>query len=480
MMEFEITNRPRYFFKELTKIPHGSKNEKGVSDFIADFAKKHGLKYKQDEMFNIIVYKDASAGYENSAPLILQAHTDMVNEKNKDCDHDFTKDPLKLYVDDEGWLHADGTTLGADDGAGVAYMLAILEDDTLAHPPLECVFTVQEEIGLIGSMYIKAEDIKGRRMISLDGGGETRTNISSAGGCEVDVAKKLTMEDNDDPTYMIAVRGLTGGHSGGEIHKEKGNANQLAARLVREAMLQGADIHVVRYEGGMKDNAIPREADIVFTSTTDPETLKKYFDSTSKDIKGELEFSDGGFYTVFEEAEKAAKRADQKTTEELIDFAYLMPNGFQHRSVVIENLTITSLNLGVVSTDGDEVKYVISVRSALESGIDNLVRILSVLAGRLRFEFATSARYPGWAYQEKSAMRDIYAKVVKEIYGQELVTSAGHGGNECGVFNGLVGGMDIISLGAVSSGCHTPNEKLNLASYDRTYKLLCTVISEAK
>lgn len=479
-MEFELTNRPRFFFNELTKIPHGSKNEKGVSDFIADFAKKKGLKYKQDDMYNIIVYKDASAGYENAAPLILQAHTDMVDEKNKDCDHDFSKDPLKLYVDDEGWLHADGTTLGADDGVGVAYMLAILEDDTLAHPPLECVFTVQEEIGLIGSMHIKAEDLRARRMISLDGGGETRTSVSSAGGCEVNALKTLTMVDNSDPTYMIAVRGLSGGHSGGEIHKEKGNANQLVARIVKEAMLKGVDIRVVSYEGGMKDNAIPRESDIVFASSTDPETIRKCFDSTAKDIKTELEFSDGGFYTVFEETDKAAKCADSKSTGELIDYAYLMPNGFQHRSVVIENLTITSLNLGVVTTMGDKVNYLISVRSALESGVDNLVRILSVLGERLGFECADSARYPSWAFREKSAMRDIYAKVVKEIYGQELVTSAGHGGTECGVFNGLVGGMDIISLGAKSSGCHTPDEKLDLASFDRTYKLLCTVVSEAK
>lgn len=479
-MEFEITNRPRFFFKETTRIPHGSLNEKALSDYVVELAKKLGYQYKQDEMYNVIVYKPASAGYEDFKPLVIQAHLDMVCEKNKDCDLDFEKDPLRLYVDDEGWLKAKGTTLGADDCHGVAYMLAILEDKTLNHPALECIFTVQEEIGLIGSMYIKAEDVKGRRMISLDGGGETVTSVSSAGGCQVNLVKKLMMEENGDPTYKLGVRGLSGGHSGGEIHKEKGNANQLAARIIKEAMLQGVDVQIVSYDGGLKDNAIPREADIVFTSKTDFKAIQSSVEKSIEDIKIELEFSDAGFNAILEKLEPAVKKADHKSSEELIDYAYLMPNGFQHRSMAIEGLTLTSLNLGVVTTDDEEVKITVSVRSAIESGIDNLIRILKTLAGRLGFDVTTSARYPGWNFKEESSMREIYKKCVKEIYGEELKTVAGHGGCECGVFNNLVGGMDIISMGPKASGCHTPDEKLNLESFDRTYKLLCKVISEAK
>lgn len=479
-MEFEITNRPRFFFKETTKIPHGSRNEKAISDYVVEFAKSHNLKYVQDEVFNVIVYKDASEGYEAYEPLVLQAHLDMVCEKNKDCDLDFEKDPLELYVDDSGWLHAKGTTLGADDCVGVAYMLAILEDDSLKHPALECVFTTMEEIGLIGSTYIKPEDIHAHRMISLDGGGETSTMLSSAGGCQVNLTKKLNLVDNSDPTYMIGVRGLAGGHSGGEIHKEKGNSNQLAMRIIKEAMLNGLDINIVSYEGGLKDNAIPRETDVVFTCSSDFEALEASIAKSVDDIKVELEFSDNGFNLVFEKVDTAAKKADKTTSEQLVNYIYLMPNGFQHRSMAIEGLTLTSLNLGVVSTKDDTVSIIISIRSAIESGIENLVRILNTFADLLDFDFSTSARYPGWNFREQSDMRDIYAKCVKEIYGKELVTMAGHGGCECGVFNSLVNGMDIISLGPVAYGCHTPDEKLNLESFDRTYKLLCKVVSETK
>lgn len=478
-MEFEITNRPRFFFAECARIPHGSKNEKELSDYIVAFAKEHGLKYKQDDMYNVIVYKEGSKGYENAGSLILQAHIDMVCEKNKDCDHDFEKDPLKLYVEDN-ILRAKGTTLGADDCTGVAYMLAILEDDTLAHPPLECIFTVQEEIGLLGAMNLKAEDIYAHRMISLDGGGETTTMLSSAGGCQCNLTKKLAMEKNSAPTYAIHITGLSGGHSGGEIHKEKGNANQLAIRVVKEAILKGANIQIVSYDGGLKDNAIPREADIVFASDTPKEQLQTYFEISAKEIATELEFSDAGFTLKFEEVAVAPYKAVQKDSDDLIDYAYLMPNGFQHRSMAIEGLTLTSLNLGVVTTKNDQVEFIISVRSAIESGIDNLVNILSVLAQRLDFDMQTSARYPGWNYNEVSSMREIYKDAVKKLYDQELEMVAGHGGCECGVFCSLVPDMDIISLGPVSAHVHTPDEQLDLESFDRTYQLLCTVVSAVR
>ena len=476
-MEFDLNKRHCFYFYETTKIPHGSRNEKALSDYVVEFAKAHGLRYKQDHVYNVIIYKDASKGYEDAEPLILQAHLDMVCEKNKDSDHDFEKDPLKLIVKD-GILKADGTTLGADDCTGVAYMLAILEDDTLPHPPLECIFTTMEEIGLLGSMELKAEDLHAHRMISLDGGGEDCTMLTSAGGCRVDLTKELKWEENQDACYKIAVRGLAGGHSGGEIHKEKGNANTLMARIMKELQIGGVDVQLVSISGGLKENAIPRECDVMIASSSERKAVREALLKSAKAIKTELEFSDEHFYVEFFDAPVSSKKMSKACSDAIIDYIYLMPNGFQHRSMAIEGLTLTSLNLGVVESDEHQILLRTSLRSALESGIEHLVRVLSTLAKHFDFTMSTSARYPGWNYSVNSPMRDTFAKVVKEIYGTELRLIAAHGGCECGVFKGLVPDMDIISVGPNSAYIHTPDEQLDLASFDRAYHLLCSIIAE--
>ncbi len=474
-MDFDLNKRYCFYFNECCKIPHGSKNEKALSDYIVNFAKEHGLSYVQDELYNVIVYKKASAGYEEADPLILQAHIDMVCEKNKDSDHDFMCDPLALYVED-GLLKAKGTTLGADDCAGAAYMLAILEDDNLEHPALECAFTTQEEIGLYGAKVLKGEYFKGHRMISLDGGGEVTTLVSSAGGCNFDINKKLTMVDNDLPAYNLAIRGLSGGHSGGEIHKEKGNANVLAVRFLVEAQNRGIDITLVSINGGLKDNAIPRECDIVFTSQSAAAEIKDSFAKTGKDIAIELEHSDKGFRYELSEV-KADKRMETKLSDNILNFIYLMPNGFQHRSMAIEGLTLTSLNLGVIATLKQQLEMHISIRSAIDSGIDHLVGILSKLCHLFELDYDLSARYPGWNYSEVSPLRDTYAKVLKELFDIDLICQAAHGGNECGIFKAMIPDIDIVSLGPVAAYIHTPDEQLDLASFDRTYAILTGIVS---
>lgn len=475
-MEFDLTKRHCFYFHETTKIPHGSKNEKALSDYIVEFAKKHHLKYKQDHVWNVIVYKDATEGYENAAPLILQAHLDMVCEKNKDSNHDFEKEPLKLIVKD-GILKADGTTLGADDCTGVAYMLAILEDDQLPHPALECIFTTMEEIGLFGAMELNPDDIHGHRMISLDGGGETSTMLTSAGGCRVDLIKKIEWEVNTASCYRVAVRGLLGGHSGGEIHKEKGNANVLAVRALKELQISGIDLQLVEIKGGLKENAIPRECDVVFASNEPQAVIAERLKAVEKDIKAELEFSDAGIKFEFEATNCSNKKMSSVCSDDVIDFIYFMPNGFQHRSMAVEGLTLTSLNLGVVETNAETIVLTTSIRSALESGIEHLVRLLTSLSKRLGFDVNVNARYPGWNYSKVSPMRDIFSQIVQDLYKTELKLIAAHGGCECGVFKGLVPDMDIISVGPKAAHVHTPDEQLDLASFDRTYHLLCSIVS---
>ncbi len=476
-MEFDLKKRHCYWFNELCKIPHGSRNEKQISDYIVAFAKERGLAYKQDEAFNVIIDKEASPGYENSVTLVLQAHMDMVCEKNNDCDHDFLKDGLDLYVED-GLLKARGTTLGADDGHGVAYMLAILEDDDLPHPKLSCIFTTMEEIGLLGASALSPEDVHGHRMISLDGGGECHTLLSSAGGGTAIVTRKIGFTENSDPCLKMEVKGLLGGHSGGDIHLEKGNANKLAVRILKEAQLTGFDLQLVSFNGGMKDNAIPREAVAVFAYAGDKDRLCRFIKDKEKEIWKELEFSDAGFKVEVSETE-SPRKVLQKDSQNVIDMLYLFPNGFKNRSMVIEGLTTVSLNLGVVKTGEDSIEIDALVRAALDSNTDDLLNQISVLSGLMGWDYRVEGKYPGWSYSEVSPMRDIFRKVCEDN-GKELVVSAAHGGCECGVFKGLDPAIDIISFGPITRYIHTPDEEMDLESFDRSYRFLCDIVKACK
>lgn len=478
-MEFDLSKKHCFYFNETTKIPHGSRNEKALSDYIVNFAREHGYQYRQDELFNVLVDKPASPGYENCAPVILQAHIDMVNEKNKDSDHDFERDPLELYVDEEGWLHAKGTTLGADDGSGAAYMLAILDDQTLKHPPLQCIFTVMEEIGLIGASNLKAEDFHGRKLINLDSGGEVETTVSSAGGARVQIVRSLQKEVNDLPAYAFEIRGLLGGHSGGLIHLERGNSNILAARILKEMRLNGIDLSLVRFSGGLKYNAIPREADVTFVSSFPFEEIEASLHKTEAAIKEELEFSDPGFRAKLTKADPEAYRITEKISADIIDYMYLMPNGLMHRSLKLDGLTSASLNAGVVITVDDQLIIEDLIRSAISSHTDTLISKLELLASVFGFEVKVGERYSGWNYSEKSELREVLRKVLAER-GKELVERATHGGLETGVFKGLVPDMDIITYGPIAEGEHTPDEKLDLTSFDRSYEILTEVLANCR
>jgi dipeptidase D len=474
MEGFDLSRPQNFWFNEICKIPHPSRHEKALSDFIVSFAKERGLAYKQDEVFNVIVEKGPSKGYEDAAPLILQAHIDMVPAKVDGSSHDFEKDPLKLYVDEEGWLHAKDTTLGADDGHGVAYMLAILDDDELPHPPLQCFFTTMEEIGLLGSMEIKPEDVKADRMINLDGGGETSTGISAAGGCTVFIHKDITWKESAKPTYRLDIGGLSGGHSGGSIHMEKGNAIVIAARIIEESIAKGMDFELVSFSGGEKDNAIPRLSSIIFNSATTCEDIVKFVEESYKNIRTELEFSDGNLTAEVNPVETSGRFIEGG--KQIIDYTYLMPNGFQHKSMVIEGLTVTSLNLGVVTTSEEKVSLDILIRSAMNHASEDLKDRLHVLADLIGVRFELNGRYSGWNYEPVSAMRELLRKTVAN-WGNELVERAGHGGNECGVFKALNPKLDIITFGPKGSGAHTPQEKLDLASFERSYQMLKEMVS---
>ncbi|MFR1448631.1 MAG: beta-Ala-His dipeptidase [Beduini sp.] len=464
-------SQPMYkYFEEISQIPRGSFNEGAISDYLVKFAKAHQLKYVQDEMKNVIIYKEASQGYEDHEPVMLQGHIDMVCEKNNDVDHDFFNDPLDLYIED-GFVKARGTTLGADDGFAISYMLSILADPTLKHPPLDCVFTVQEEVGLFGAMNIKAKDIRAKRMIGMDTGGENITCVSSSGGRSTYASKNMTLIDNQYPTFKLTITGLKGGHSGGNIHKELGNANKLAFRMLQK-LLTLDDVYLVNVKGGLKDNAIPRECEVVFSFDSSIKFIDKIIAQEAKDIQHELEFSDPNFKYHLSQVEKTQYCFDALSSKETIQFVYLAPNGFKARSMVIDGLTTVSLNLGVIETKDCQLQCHFSLRSPIKSAVEQLTNEITVLASLLKLEVKSFADYPGWNYEENSTMRDILKTVIFEKLNKELISEASHGGLETGVFKGLIPELDIVTMGPHCFGAHTPEEKMDLKSFKRMYDVL--------
>lgn len=472
METLDLSKRYVYWFTEIAKIPHGSCNEKALSDRIVQFAKDNNLSWKQDDVWNVIIEKPASAGCENAEPVILQAHIDMVNEKTMDSTHDFEKDPLDLYVED-GWLYARDTTLGADDGKGAAYMLALLEDETAVHPKLQCIFTVQEEIGLDGAKALDKEDIHASRMISLDGGGEHVTATGSSAACRQVVSRQFVKEKNTDPVMTLIIRGLAGGHSASAINKERGNAILFAARILREA--EEAGVTLVSWNGGSKNNAIPSYTKVVF-ACRDKELMKKYFEETVQHIKDEYPVSEPDFEAVLEEGE-ASEKMGTEDTEAILNFLTVVPNGFMKKNLQI-NATALSSNVGVITTEDDVLSIDILSRADRDSALDYVIDRIATTAKLCGMKHECGSRDPAWSYTPVSKMREIYAKVLAK-HGEELVSQATHGGLECGVFKGLNPDMDIITFGAISEKEHAVGERLNLASYDKSYDLLKEILEAA-
>lgn len=457
------------YFEEMTQIPHGSKHEQAYSEYLVVFAQEHGLAYVQDDMYNVIIYKDASEGYEEHEPLLIQAHMDMVCEKNKDSQHDFETDPLTLHIED-GWLKANQTTLGADDGCGVAYMLAILADDTLCHPPLECAFTVQEETGLSGALHLKKEQFQAKRMINLDDESGYATCTTSAGGMNVLMKKELIRIKDQREGYQLVIKGLQGGHSGAEIDKERGNANTLLARVLYE-MTQKFGLQLSDLQGGLMDNAIPREASALFLSDTEKEILTAYVKEYEATLRKELEFSDAGVRMEISDT-MVSSYLSVEESEELLKLILLLPNGLRHRSMSIAELSTASMNVGVVHMDEDALHINCSLRGALESYIDEFALQIDTLAELFGFTTIHSSRYPAWSYDAKSAMRDTMKEVCQKMTGKKLGIMATHGGLECGVFKAMEPDMDIVTLGPVMKDIHTPQEALLLSSFDETFVFL--------
>lgn len=472
--------KPKKFFEhfeEISAIPRGSSNEKAISDFLVEFGNKLGLSVYQDDLFNVIIKKPANHCKDDIAPVMLQGHLDMVCEKNIDSQHDFLTDGIELIVEN-GILHANGTTLGADNGVAVAMMMTILEDTELIHPPLECVFTVQEETGLTGAAEINASQITARRMINMDSGGEGHATISCAGGLRINLYHPCEWEAVSGPSIQISIRGLLGGHSGGEIHKGHANSNKLMARILL-LLSQRFEIHICDLNGGNKDNAIPRECDAVIClkSQEEIQSAKEMIIAEAKDILQEISQVEKDFYVTVKAAE-ATHMMSCKATKEIINLLYLAPNGVKSRNPVAGDFVVSSLNMGVIKTLEQEIRVTFSPRSSIASLQNQTKKELNLLAEVFSFRVEMGAEYPGWAYTNQSAIRQTVAETYQELTGKELICESIHAGLECGLFSAKLPGLDAIAIGPNASDAHTPKESLDLASCERFYLLVCKVLEK--
>lgn len=478
-MEYVIKNREpadvlRYF-EEISAIPRGSGNEKAIGEYLLNFAGEHGLEARMDELYNVVIKKPGSAGCEDLPPVILQGHTDMVCEKNKNVDHDFMKDGIKLVVDGD-ILKADGTTLGADNGSAVAYLLAVLANNDLTHPPLECVFTSQEEIGLIGALALDASDLKGKRLINLDCGPEGVCIAGSAGGTTIDIYKDFSKVPAQGETVSIKVRGLQGGHSGGDIEKERGNANKIAARALYNISKE-MKVNLISIDGGSMMNAIPRECDVV-AAVADAGRAAEIVADVARKVYSELQFSDEGFTMSCEKIADAAEMICDADSDSFIKMLYILPTGMVAKSMVLEGLTVASQNLAAVKTREDGKLYILySLRSSVNSFLDDCGDRIDLICREHGAKPEFRPGFPTWEYTATSDLRDLCSKAYKEVTGKDMIIKATHGGLECGAFLSKIPGLDIAALGCDASGAHTPDEQLDLNSYERMYRVLLKTLA---
>ncbi len=469
-----------YFFSEISAVPRGSKNNTAISNYLADFAKRRGLKYTQDKYENVVIIKEATKGYENAPAVIIQGHMDMVCEKTNDSTHDFLKEGIELFVDGD-YVHADRTTLGADDGIALAYALAFLDDDTLKHPRIEAVFTTDEEIGMEGAIGLDVSGLKGKYLINVDSEEEGSLLTSSAGGLTGTCNLPVNRVSGKGVKVGIAISDLQGGHSGSEIHKNRTNAAKLMGRLLFE-LRDHVKFGLIDMMGGLKDNAIPRDSSAsLFLYPEDLEKFQNGLEELAKKYKNELISSEPHLEIHGTLSEEGVFRYLHPSSYEKVIFLLLnTPNGVQVMSSDIPGLVESSVNLGIFRIEEEKAMFCFSVRSSVNSYKQYLGKRLSHMALFLGGEFYIRSQYPAWEYKKESPLREHLVRVFKKQYGYEPKLEAIHAGLECSFFAEKIPGADMISLGPDMQDIHTPKERLSISSAIRVYKYLEKLIEGLK
>ena len=472
-----------HYFAEISKIPRASKKEKEISDWLVKFAKERKLKVIQDEHYNVIIKKKATEGYEDFSPLILQGHMDMVWEKNKDTEFDFSTQGIELVIDGD-FLKANGTTLGADNGIAIAYALAILDSDDIKHPALEVVITTDEEDGMSGVANLDFDEFDGKTLINLDTEEYGEVYVSSAGGTRTETkfifeTKKI---GNGYTPISIEVKGLSGGHSGAEIHKNLGNSIKILSEVLYH-LSKRYEMSLIHIDGGGKVNAIPREAVAEIAVKLDGDSIdefKKLAELAFENILKDFKVSDKSPILAIEKIEEKNLGISLGDTLNIINFLHEVPNGVLEMSKHIEGLVETSINIGFISTeivDGHvKIRIKSLARSMANDPLNKLVEEITDLTRKHDANIKIAASNPSWEYKEDSKIRELIAKSFKEITGNEPVIKAIHAGLECGVFTQNIKGADVVSIGPNIYGAHTPEERMDIKSVDETWEWLLKIL----
>ncbi len=465
-----------FWFYKLNQIPRCSGDEKRVSDFLVNFAKERNLEVYQDEMYNVIIKKPASEGYENSDSVIIQGHMDMVCIKGEGSRHDFTKDPIEMIVQDD-IMRANNTTLGGDDGIAIAYGLAILDSDDLKHPLIELLVTTSEETGMDGAHALTNENLSGKILLNIDSEEEGVFLVSCAGGANKITTFKLEKEKKSGNGLEIKISGLKGGHSGMEIIKQRANAIKLLGRILEQCN-ENVKIRLSKISGGTKHNAIPSDAMAVI-SAEDIDNAKKIIENLTKDFKEEYRVEDSGLNIVVNEV-KVEEIYTEKLSNDLIDYIMMVPDGVQYMSKDIEGLVQTSLNNAILEEKDNFIQITTSVRSASLSSLREILNILSVIAKRTNANTEERNAYPAWQFDNDSKIREKAVIVYEELFGKKPEVSAIHAGLECGLLKEILPNTDMISFGPNLYDVHTEKEHLSISSVQRVWKFLVKLLEELK
>ena len=473
MIDYKNTSAYR-FFERICSIPHGSGNEKQLADYVEAFAKSKGYYCYHDEYDSVLVRKPASKGREAEKSVLLQGHLDMVCEKNADTVFDFFTDGLKL-VERDGYIWADGTTLGADDGAAVAIMLSILDDDNFDAPEIECLFTTGEETGLIGAINFDYSKIRSKRMINLDTECDGEAIAGSAGGVRCRLTRKLEYterEDNRD-TLKIKIGGLKGGHSGCDIHLGRISACQSASRLIQ---LLGDKVSLCRIVGGNMDNAISRECEIT-VKADDFDAIKSICKDYETTLRAKANEEDKNVYISVSRTDVCSELADDLASDIKALISSLL-HGVYAMSRDMEGLVESSSNFASLKEENGEIVITVSMRSSVAESLEAMKEKTAKVAESCGFAVAFESEYPGWQYDPMSEMAQIYLSSYKEVSGREGRVTAIHAGLECGLVKSKIPDMDIISIGPNIYDIHTPNEHMEIESFVRFNELLRVMINK--
>ncbi len=468
------------FFEEMSGIPRGTFDMKRISDYCVAFAKERNLEVIRDEMNNVIIKKPGTAGFEESEPVILQGHLDMVCEKTADSDHDFKTDGLDLYVED-GYLRARNTTLGGDNGIAVAIAMAVLDSSDIPHPPIEALFTVDEENGMGGAHAIDLTQLQGKKLINLDSEEEGILTTGCAGGLQFESVFPVQKEKKSGSLVTFRIHGLLGGHSGGEIHKQRGNSNKMMGRFLYR-LSREISLNLVSINGGTKDNVITLDTTAKFLVANDAESavlgkaeeMKKIWDN---EFMGE---EPGLLVDTLISQVTDCEVFDSVSTDNVIAFLEICPNGLQEYSRKLEGVVETSLNIGVLETREDSVMTHFHIRSSVETRKQQLKEQVEVCTNLSGGEGRVIGQYPAWQYNPDSELRQIMVGTYQELYGKEPVVSTVHAGLECGLFLGKRPDLDCVSAGPELLNVHSVNEALDIASTQRTWEYLKAVLKKCK